>query len=226
MPTRRADLHAGLCVRGWELAGRCRSAEGRVAGSPSASCLLAQCIRSAELVRVFVSPEVFLKLLLSVLKKSPSPSGLLVLASVIRGCPREALQPHVKVIAEELARPHICQGSENISCGKGGQRAHPEVNPLCRESRQRPLPAAFHTCLLISISISRSPGRIRAFRPTGVARVLPLTPSSLGTCVPASSCSFHSVVIHVGTKHTDSAGPASHWPPSTCPVATVRDSMG
>ncbi|EFB26972.1 hypothetical protein PANDA_021493 [Ailuropoda melanoleuca] len=88
--------------------------------------VVSSCIRSAELVRVFVSPEVFLKLLLSVLKKSPSPSGLLVLASVIRGCPREALQPHVKVIAEELARPHICQGSENISCGKGGQRAHPE----------------------------------------------------------------------------------------------------
>lgn len=92
-------------------------------GSPPAFCLLAQCTRSAELVGVFVSPEVFLKLLVSMLKKSPSPSGLLVLASVLRGCPREALQPHVKVIAKELARPHICQGSENVSCGKGGRRS-------------------------------------------------------------------------------------------------------
>ncbi|XP_025719453.2 dynein axonemal assembly factor 5 isoform X1 [Callorhinus ursinus] len=76
------------------------------------------CTRSAELVGVFVSPEVFLKLILSMLKKSPSPSGLLVLASVIRGCPREALQPHLKVIAVELARPHICQGSENRLYGE------------------------------------------------------------------------------------------------------------
>ncbi|XP_059976367.1 dynein axonemal assembly factor 5 isoform X2 [Mesoplodon densirostris] len=72
------------------------------------------CTRSAELIGTFVSPEVFLKLILSPLRKSPSPSSLLVLASVIRGCPREALQPHVKVLAVELAHAHICQGSENV----------------------------------------------------------------------------------------------------------------
>ncbi|XP_033695100.1 dynein axonemal assembly factor 5 isoform X2 [Tursiops truncatus] len=72
------------------------------------------CTRSAELIGTFVSPEVFLKLILSMLRKSPSPSGLLVFASVIRGCPREALRPHVKVIAMELAHAHICQGSENV----------------------------------------------------------------------------------------------------------------
>ncbi|XP_006167960.2 dynein assembly factor 5, axonemal [Tupaia chinensis] len=71
------------------------------------------CMRSAELIGTFVNPEVFLKLILPMLRKSPSPSGLLVLASVIRGCPREALQPHLEVIATELAQAHICQGSEN-----------------------------------------------------------------------------------------------------------------
>ncbi|XP_032462057.1 dynein assembly factor 5, axonemal isoform X1 [Phocoena sinus] len=76
------------------------------------------CTRSAELIGTFVSPEVFLKLILSMLRKSPSPSGLLVFASVIRGCPREALRPHVKVIAVELAHAHICQGSENRLYGE------------------------------------------------------------------------------------------------------------
>ncbi|XP_030157437.1 dynein assembly factor 5, axonemal isoform X1 [Lynx canadensis] len=75
------------------------------------------CTRSAELVGAFVSPEVFLKLVLPALKKSPSPSGLLILASIVRGCPREALRPHLTLIATELARPHICQGSENPFTG-------------------------------------------------------------------------------------------------------------
>ncbi|XP_042542621.1 dynein axonemal assembly factor 5 isoform X2 [Dipodomys spectabilis] len=75
--------------------------------------VVSSCTRSAELVGTFVSPEVFLKLILAMLKKVPSPSGLLVLASVIRGCPRDALQPHVNIIASELAQAHICQGSEN-----------------------------------------------------------------------------------------------------------------
>lgn len=80
-----------------------------------------QCMRSAELVGTFVSPEVFLKLILSTLKKAPSASGLLVLASAMRGCPREALQPHLAAIATELAQAHICQASENVrALGKGG----------------------------------------------------------------------------------------------------------
>lgn len=75
--------------------------------------VVGSCIRAAELIGTFVSPEVFLKLILAMLKKAPSASGLLILASVIRGCPRNALQPHVTVIATELAQEHICQGSEN-----------------------------------------------------------------------------------------------------------------
>ncbi|XP_008849669.1 dynein assembly factor 5, axonemal isoform X2 [Nannospalax galili] len=75
--------------------------------------VVSSCVRAAELIGTFVSPEVFLKLILAMLKKAPSPSGLLVLASVIRGCPRDTLQPHIKVIATELAQEHICEGSEN-----------------------------------------------------------------------------------------------------------------
>ncbi|MXQ94005.1 hypothetical protein E5288_WYG008519 [Bos mutus] len=82
------------------------------------AAVVSSCTRSAELVGTFVSPEVFLKLILSTLRKSPSPSGLLVLASLIQGCPREALRPHVKVIAMELAQAHICQGSENRLYGE------------------------------------------------------------------------------------------------------------
>lgn len=82
------------------------------------AAVVSSCMRSAELVGTFVGPEVFLKLILSTLRKSPSPSGLLVLASLIQGCPREALQPHVKVIATELAQAHICQGSENRLYGE------------------------------------------------------------------------------------------------------------
>ncbi|EPY89579.1 HEAT repeat-containing protein 2 [Camelus ferus] len=80
--------------------------------------VVSSCTRSAQLIGTFVSPEVFLKLILPTLRKSPSPSGLLVLASVIQGCPREALRPHVKVIAAELAQAHICQGSENLLYGE------------------------------------------------------------------------------------------------------------
>ncbi|XP_021496379.1 dynein axonemal assembly factor 5 isoform X2 [Meriones unguiculatus] len=75
--------------------------------------VLSSCVRAAELIGTFVNPEVFLKLILAMLKKAPSASGLLILASVIQGCPRNALQPHLKVIATELAQEHICQGSEN-----------------------------------------------------------------------------------------------------------------
>ncbi|XP_012614546.2 dynein axonemal assembly factor 5 [Microcebus murinus] len=75
--------------------------------------VVSSCMRSAELIGTFVSPEVFLRFILATLKKSPSPSSLLVLASTIQGCPREALQPHVKVIATELAQPRVCQASDN-----------------------------------------------------------------------------------------------------------------
>ncbi|XP_059534686.1 LOW QUALITY PROTEIN: dynein axonemal assembly factor 5-like [Myotis daubentonii] len=87
----------------------CADEEGAVVSS---------CTRSAELIGTFVSPEVFLKLLWPMLKKSPSASGLLVLAAVIWGCPREALRPHLKAITTELAGAHIRQGSEHLRYGE------------------------------------------------------------------------------------------------------------
>ncbi|XP_029432583.1 dynein assembly factor 5, axonemal [Rhinatrema bivittatum] len=70
------------------------------------------CVKSAELIGIFVSPEVFLKLILSALQKSPLPSHFMVLAAVIRGCPGQMLKPHLNNIASTLTQPEICQGSE------------------------------------------------------------------------------------------------------------------
>ncbi|XP_006859949.1 PREDICTED: HEAT repeat-containing protein 2 [Chrysochloris asiatica] len=77
------------------------------------AAVVSSCTKSAELIGTFVSPEVFLKFTLSPLRKSPSASSLRVLAAVLRGCPREALQPHLSAVAMELAKAHICQASEN-----------------------------------------------------------------------------------------------------------------
>lgn len=66
----------------------------------------------------FVSPEVILKLLLPLLRKSPSAAGLMVLAAVMRGCPGETLQPHVPGIATELARDHDCHGTRDVCVGE------------------------------------------------------------------------------------------------------------
>ncbi|XP_054992470.1 dynein axonemal assembly factor 5 [Sorex araneus] len=76
------------------------------------------CTRCAELMGMFVSPEVLLKLLLPSLRKSPSAPGLLVLASVVRGCPGEVLRPHVQTIATELAQVHSCKGSQDRLYGE------------------------------------------------------------------------------------------------------------
>ncbi|KAM5300602.1 dynein axonemal assembly factor 5 [Glossophaga mutica] len=76
------------------------------------------CTRAAELVGTFVSPEAVLKLIWPMLKKSPSAPGLLVLASVVRGCPREALRPHLRAVAAELAGTHVRQGSEELRYGQ------------------------------------------------------------------------------------------------------------
>ncbi|XP_030068430.1 dynein axonemal assembly factor 5 [Microcaecilia unicolor] len=72
------------------------------------------CVKSAELIGIFVNPEVFLKLILSALQKSPSPSHLMVLAAVIRGCPNQMLIPHLNKIASTLSQPEVCQGSEKV----------------------------------------------------------------------------------------------------------------
>uniref|UniRef100_A0A674JVF0 Dynein axonemal assembly factor 5 n=1 Tax=Terrapene triunguis TaxID=2587831 RepID=A0A674JVF0_9SAUR len=72
------------------------------------------CVKAAELIGTFVSPKVSLKLLVSALEKTPMPSNLMILAAVIRGCPRQVLKPHLSYLANTLSQPEICQRSEEI----------------------------------------------------------------------------------------------------------------
>lgn len=97
------------------------------------AAVVSSCIRSAELIGTFVSPEVFLKLLWPMLKKSPSASGLLVLAALTRGCPREALRPHLGAIATELAGERVRQGSENLRYGEHLLRCVQALVSACGE---------------------------------------------------------------------------------------------
>ncbi|XP_075141174.1 dynein axonemal assembly factor 5 [Leptodactylus fuscus] len=71
-------------------------------------------IQAAELIGSFVNPEVFLKLILPALQKSPLSSHLTVLAAFIRGSSCEVLKPHLHRIADVISKSEICQGSEKV----------------------------------------------------------------------------------------------------------------
>ncbi|XP_069839943.1 dynein axonemal assembly factor 5 [Dendropsophus ebraccatus] len=71
-------------------------------------------IKSAELIGTFVNPEVFLKLILPALEKSPLSSHLTVLAAFIRGSSCDVLRPHLHRIANVISKTEICQGSEKV----------------------------------------------------------------------------------------------------------------
>ncbi|NXU50286.1 DAAF5 factor, partial [Turnix velox] len=70
------------------------------------------CVKAAELIGTFVSPKVSLKLITSALERTPKPSCLMVLTAVIRGSPKETLQPHVADLGNVLAEAG--QGSEEV----------------------------------------------------------------------------------------------------------------
>nr|XP_006637054.1 PREDICTED: dynein assembly factor 5, axonemal [Lepisosteus oculatus] len=72
------------------------------------------CLEAANLIGTFVDPEVFLKLILSHLKRSSSPAHLMVLSAVIRGCSGPALKPHLHKIVDALCHPDISQDSEKL----------------------------------------------------------------------------------------------------------------
>uniref|UniRef100_K7F9I7 Dynein axonemal assembly factor 5 n=1 Tax=Pelodiscus sinensis TaxID=13735 RepID=K7F9I7_PELSI len=76
--------------------------------------VVTNCVKAAELIGTFVNPKVSLKLLMSALEKTPMPSYLMILAAVIRGCPRQVLKPHLSNLANTLSQPEICQRSEEI----------------------------------------------------------------------------------------------------------------
>uniref|UniRef100_A0A8C7NZW6 Dynein axonemal assembly factor 5 n=1 Tax=Oncorhynchus mykiss TaxID=8022 RepID=A0A8C7NZW6_ONCMY len=84
------------------------------------SDVVTNCLRSAKLLGTFVSPEVFLKLLLVHLETPSSSSPhtpLMVLAAVLGGCSRELLKPHLQKIADTLVQPDVCQEYQQLlSC--------------------------------------------------------------------------------------------------------------
>nr|DBA19487.1 TPA: hypothetical protein GDO54_015320 [Pyxicephalus adspersus] len=71
-------------------------------------------VKAAELIGTFVNPEVFLKLLLQALQKSPLASHLMILAAFIRGSSKEVLKPHLLRIADAISQTDICQRSEKV----------------------------------------------------------------------------------------------------------------
>lgn len=78
-----------------------------------------KCLAAAKLLGTFVSPGVFLKLLLEHVTAPSSPSHpwtpLMVLAAVLGGCPRPLLTPHLQQVADTLVQPDVCQEYQQVS---------------------------------------------------------------------------------------------------------------
>lgn len=73
-----------------------------------------QCVKAAELIGTFVNPKVSLKLITSAFEKTPKPSCIMVLTAVIRGSPKEILQPHLTDLGNKLSQAGVCQRSEEV----------------------------------------------------------------------------------------------------------------
>ncbi|XP_060748119.1 dynein axonemal assembly factor 5-like [Tachysurus vachellii] len=74
-------------------------------------------LESARLLGVFVTPEVFLKLILAHVKNSSSCSSspwapLMVFAEMLKGSSRKVLGPQLLQIAQVLSHPDVCQDSQ------------------------------------------------------------------------------------------------------------------
>jgi len=82
--------------------------------SSSYSCSFFQCVKAAELIGTFVSPKVSLRLITSAFGKTPKPSCIMVLTAVIRGSPKEILQPHLTDLGNRLSEAGVCQRSEEV----------------------------------------------------------------------------------------------------------------
>lgn len=72
-----------------------------------------QSVKAAELIGTFVSPKVSLKLITPAFE-TPKASCVMVLAAVIRGSPKEILQPHVAQLGNTLSQAGVCQHSEEV----------------------------------------------------------------------------------------------------------------
>ncbi|KAF1543961.1 Dynein assembly factor 5, axonemal, partial [Eudyptula albosignata] len=76
------------------------------------SDVVKNCVKAAELIGTFVSPKVSLRLITSAFGKTPKPSCIMVLTAVIRGSPKEILQPHLTDLGNTLSQAGVCQRSE------------------------------------------------------------------------------------------------------------------
>ncbi|NXJ12074.1 DAAF5 factor, partial [Odontophorus gujanensis] len=82
--------------------------------SDEESEVVRNCVKAAELIGTFVSPKVSLRLITSAFEVTPKPSCLMVLAAVIRGSPKEILQPHLTNLGSTLSQAGVCQRSEEV----------------------------------------------------------------------------------------------------------------
>ncbi|XP_010157393.1 PREDICTED: HEAT repeat-containing protein 2, partial [Eurypyga helias] len=78
------------------------------------SAVVKNCVKAAELIGMFVSPKVSLRLITSAFGKTPKPSCVMVLTAVIRGSPKEILQPHLTDLGNMLSQAEVCQRSEEV----------------------------------------------------------------------------------------------------------------
>ncbi|KAK4813740.1 hypothetical protein QYF61_023676 [Mycteria americana] len=78
------------------------------------SDVVKNCVKAAELIGTFVSPKVSLRLITSAFGKTPKPSYIMVLTAVIRGSPKETLQPHLTSLGNTLSQAGVCQRSEEV----------------------------------------------------------------------------------------------------------------
>ncbi|XP_052628328.1 dynein axonemal assembly factor 5 [Harpia harpyja] len=78
------------------------------------SDVVKNCVKAAELIGTFVSPKVSLRLITSAFGKTPKPSCVMVLTAVIRGSPKEILQPHLTDLGNTLSQAGVCQRSEEV----------------------------------------------------------------------------------------------------------------
>ncbi|KAM9391919.1 dynein axonemal assembly factor 5 [Pholidichthys leucotaenia] len=76
------------------------------------------CLEAAKLLGTFVPPPVFLKFLLEHVAAPYFPSypwaPLMILASVLAGCSKPLLQPHLQEIADTLAQTDVCQEYQQV----------------------------------------------------------------------------------------------------------------
>ncbi|KAK2543578.1 Dnaaf5 [Columba livia] len=78
------------------------------------SNVVKNCVKAAELIGTFVSPKVWMTLITSAFRKTPKPSCLMVLSAVIRGSPKEIIQPHLTDLGNTLSQAAVCQQSEEV----------------------------------------------------------------------------------------------------------------